>query len=180
METITQNSNAVLTVPLIGKHEKSGIFVRADGYVLKPKSGWSKGTINKTLGYYQYLYNHTMYYVHRLVAETFIDNPNNFPVVDHINRVRDDNRDFNLRFTTQQQNVLNSSRCENNPCKRKGKVDYSVLRQKRPEQYAKILARNQDYYHRNKEKRLAQRHAWYLENRDSILKRVRERRNSKK
>ena len=175
METITQNSNAALTVPLIGKHEKSGIFVRADGYVLKPKSGWSKGTLNKKLGYYQYKFKYTMYYVHRLVAETFIDNPNNFPVVDHINRKREDNRDFNLRFTTQKQNVWNSSRCENCPCCRNGKLDYSVMREKSPDQYAKRLASNRDYYQRHKEKRLSQTHAWYLKNRDTILKRMRER-----
>lgn len=151
METITQNSNAALTVPLIGKHEKSGIFVRADGYVLKPKSGWSKGTINKKLGYYQYKCKYTMYYVHRLVAETFIENPNNFPVVDHINRERDDNRDFNLRFTTQKQNVLNSSRCEESPCpKHDGKIDYSKLREKDPDRYAKILKNNRNWYNRMK------------------------------
>lgn len=36
--------------------------------------------------------------VHRLVAETFIPNPHNFNEVDHINRVRGDNRVINLRW----------------------------------------------------------------------------------
>lgn len=36
--------------------------------------------------------------VHRLVAEAFILNPHNFNEVDHINRVRDDNRAINLRW----------------------------------------------------------------------------------
>ena len=36
--------------------------------------------------------------VHRLVAQTFIDNPNDFPQVNHKNCVRDDNRVSNLEW----------------------------------------------------------------------------------
>lgn len=39
-------------------------------------------------------------YVHVLVAETFIDNPENLKEVDHINRNKDDNRVENLRWIT--------------------------------------------------------------------------------
>jgi len=38
--------------------------------------------------------------IHRLLALHFIPNPENKPTVDHINRIRDDNRLYNLRWAT--------------------------------------------------------------------------------
>ena len=42
--------------------------------------------------------------VHRLVAKTFIPNPDGLPVVDHINGSKTDNRSCNLRWATVGQN----------------------------------------------------------------------------
>ena len=47
-------------------------------------------------------------YVHRLVAKNFIPNPDNLPYVDHINRIRDDNRVENLRWVTALENSNNT------------------------------------------------------------------------
>jgi hypothetical protein len=47
--------------------------------------------------------------VHALLARAFIPNPNNLPDVDHINRVRDDNRLENLRWVTIAENQYNRS-----------------------------------------------------------------------
>ena len=44
---------------------------------------------------------------HRLVAETYLPNPDNLPQVDHINRVRHDNRLENLRWVTRAENCEN-------------------------------------------------------------------------
>lgn len=47
-------------------------------------------------------------YVHRMVAEAFVPNPNGYDFVDHINCVRDDPRSTNLRWVTAKENVQHS------------------------------------------------------------------------
>ena len=48
------------------------------------------------------------YRLHRLIAEAFIPNPHNLPVVDHINRKRSDNRVSNLRWSSIKDNANNT------------------------------------------------------------------------
>ena len=62
-------------------------------------------------GYYafQLCKNNTKYtrLLHRLIAQTFIPNPNNFPVVDHWDKNTENNSIENLRWTTIQGNGHN-------------------------------------------------------------------------
>lgn len=72
-----------------------------------------KGSLGKN-GYYTVsLYNPTTQkrkrlLVHRIVAQSFIPNPDNKGFVDHINTNRIDNRVENLRWVTQRENNQNS------------------------------------------------------------------------
>ncbi len=95
-------------------HPTLGIMVRSDGMVLLPsKPGhpehWTKGCKDGR-GYYKVGFNYKDYAVHRLVAETFIPNPEGLPQVDHIRSDEKWNNDeSNLRWVTARQNLYNRS-----------------------------------------------------------------------
>ncbi|WP_366921417.1 NUMOD4 motif-containing HNH endonuclease [uncultured Dysgonomonas sp.] len=60
--------------------------------------------------------------VHRLVAESFIPNPNYGQEVDHINTIRNDNRVENLKWVSSSENNLNPiTRSKNFKSQPKGK-----------------------------------------------------------
>lgn len=71
------------------------------------------GIVNQTTNrgyFYITLYKDqipTTFTVHRLIARHFIPNPENFPVVDHIDRNRQNNDISNLRWCTQALNCKN-------------------------------------------------------------------------
>ena len=79
-------------------------------------------------------------FIHRLVAETFIPNPQNLPVVDHINTDTKDNREENLRWVTVKGNVNNElsvkKRIEAIQKRFKGKTGVDSITHKEIAQYA--------------------------------------------
>jgi hypothetical protein len=52
--------------------------------------------------------------IHQLVGLTFIDNIDNKPFIDHINRIRDDNYYKNLRWVTREENMKNITKIQQN------------------------------------------------------------------
>lgn len=72
------------------------------GKVLKQNvndNGYLLVTITITKGEYK------RYRVHRLVAETFLENPNNFSDVNHKNGIKTDNNLYNLEWCTRSYNI---------------------------------------------------------------------------
>lgn len=119
--TVCSTLNGIMAV----KHPTLGVLVREDGFVFNKVNGgnsnaygWTNGSLEQN-GYRRVGIRGKNYQVHRLVAETFIPNPENKPTVDHINRVRDDNRVKNLRWATRKEQVENSGNVLN-------RVDYGV------------------------------------------------------
>ena len=77
---------------------------------------WLKPTDNKR-GNHHRLYvslgRGNKRYIHRLVAEAFIPNPENKPYIDHIDTDRTNNDVTNLRWVTQEENMRNEQTREN-------------------------------------------------------------------
>ena len=78
---------------------------------------------NNGLGYLQVSLSGSriLQYVHRLVAEAFLPNPENKPFIDHINGNKLDNRVENLRWVTNKEN------CNNPNTKWKGHRSWSYI-----------------------------------------------------
>lgn len=101
----------------IAKHPTLNIFAREDGAVLLPPCvrhpvpDWTFGRKNDK-GYMEvkFLYKHRL--VHRIIAEAFLENPNKYKTVDHINRNRSDNNLSNLRWANQKMQSDNKKSVE--------------------------------------------------------------------
>ena len=104
---------------------EENLVISSQGEVLKryPKSYRYGGRKN----YYEYVHpkqnvagylqinvpiRNTTTLVHRLVAETFVDNPKGYNEIDHRNHNRLDNRAENLRWCTHKENMGNSNKPE--------------------------------------------------------------------
>lgn len=87
----------------VKQHPTLKFLVCTDGHIMVPatkysEQNWTYGTSHR--GYMHITRKGRKYYIHRLVAETFLPNPNNLPTVDHIDRNPSNNRVENLRWAS--------------------------------------------------------------------------------
>lgn len=101
------------------RHHPIGIWVSSKGRVLTRNKGKNYGSNQK--GYKMVNWKRKKYYIHRLIAECFLDNPNNFPTVDHIDRNPNNNCVENLRWADHSTQNLNRE------------VDYKAFQAKKVE-----------------------------------------------
>ena len=82
-----------------------------DGKIINTDTGREmKPSIDKMGYYFICLFKNgkkKFFKLHRLIALAFIPNPDNKPVIDHINRNKQDNRIENLRWATRSENSRN-------------------------------------------------------------------------
>lgn len=144
----------------------TGLLVRNDGWVFLPKkkgtaAHWTQGSINH--GYRKIGYNHKNYSVHRLVAETFIPNPENKPCVDHIDRNPLNNNVSNLRWATVKENNLNQKK--NLPIGSRT-IDYDNIKEYNNDRNKRWRDENRDHFlqlNREKLKRFRENHPDYYQ-----------------
>lgn len=83
----------------------TGYFVSNTGYVMTPKKVITKGRLRKD-GYYDVGISGKLYLVHRLVATLFLENYNNFPIINHKDENKGNNRVDNLEWCTYRYNIM--------------------------------------------------------------------------
>lgn len=111
---------------LIKQDPITGLYCRSDGAVLMPPSGakfrsfrWTFGT-SKADGYRSVRHRYVDHLVHRVVCRAFNGLPPEGKLfVDHINRIKNDNRPENLHWVSSKEN-----------CDNQDKVDRSIAKYK--------------------------------------------------
>lgn len=87
----------------------SNYQISSSGYIRNPEGKVRKCVANKNTGYIQVvLYidlKPVTFYVHRLVAEAFIPNPDNLPEINHKDGNRSNNNFWNLEWCTHSTNM---------------------------------------------------------------------------
>jgi hypothetical protein len=111
-----------------------GYYINRDGIILGRAGATLKTQIDKK-GYERVKLGRRSVKVHRVVAIAFIDNPHNYPQVNHINGIKSDNRVDNLEWCNNSQNQIHayktglaSNKGENHPRATVSSEDVKMIR----------------------------------------------------
>ena len=83
-------------------------LITLDGRVFSLKTMRFLKNITRPNGYVYVKIGNKTYMAHRLVALTYIPNPENKPQVNHIDGIKTNNKLFNLEWNTQSENIKHS------------------------------------------------------------------------
>lgn len=103
-ENIYQISNIGRLIVLV-KSVRNKLCLRKVPKILKPYLCKITGYYRVTLGKYEFHEKRELRYIHRLVAFSFIPNPENKPEVNHKFGIKTDNRATQLEWATRPENI---------------------------------------------------------------------------
>lgn len=141
---IVKNTSSIFAINSSGNViSRSLYYRRVDNRVTYSEESVIKSTYNERNNIYQYRFTSTVCNVnfgrsvHRIVAETFIPNPNNLPCVNHIDGDRANNNVDNLEWVSYSENLkhaydvlhrcTNSTSVKKRPCKSINKINNEVF-----------------------------------------------------
>lgn len=84
--------------------------------------------LTNDIRYIRVCLNKKIFYLHRLLAINFIPNPDNLPIIDHIDQNKTNNALENLRWTTTLTNLNNRGKNKNNLSGFKNIESHKLLR----------------------------------------------------
>ena len=95
------------------KHYKNGYYVSDKGKIKRLRNGKKKDVkIFTSKSGYQYFHifsSNENIFIHKVVANLFIPKIKGKWIIDHINRVKTDNKVENLRWVNNSENMLNKA-----------------------------------------------------------------------
>ena len=115
---------------------------RSDGSEFYPKI-----SVHKATGYCRVTLNGKKYYLHRLLAQAFVPNPEGKSFVDHVDGDKQNNSLRNLRWATSSENNRNVGRRANNTSGFKGVCYDRTWRKWKAQIYKDGTQKNLGFFH---------------------------------